>query len=193
MTARQIQIGITTVAGALTFIHLIWPHVALDGVSVTLILIAILPWLNPLFKSIELPGGFKVEFNQLERTTERADRAGLLAAPSIGPETHEYSFQAVAQEDPNLALAGLRLEIEKRLIQIANKHGVDAQNRGIARLLQALAERRLITSEARSVLADMIQLLNSAVHGATVDFRAASWAIEIGPRLLKSLDERTQA
>ena len=36
----------------------------------------------------------------------------------------------------------------------------------------------------------MINLLNSAVHGAKVDSRSANWAIDIGPRLLTSLDER---
>ena len=47
-----------------------------------------------------------------------------------------------------------------------------------------------MTEHERSVLADMVGLLNNAVHGAKVDHRAASWAIDVGPRLLKALDER---
>jgi hypothetical protein len=37
----------------------------------------------------------------------------------------------------------------------------------------------------------MVGMLNSAVHGATVDISASDWAIEIGPRLLKSLDDKS--
>jgi hypothetical protein len=35
----------------------------------------------------------------------------------------------------------------------------------------------------------MVNMLNSAVHGAEVDYRAAAWAIGVGPRLFTSLDE----
>ena len=38
----------------------------------------------------------------------------------------------------------------------------------------------------------MNNLLNSAVHGAEVDRRAADWAIEIGPKLLASLDDKIE-
>jgi hypothetical protein len=38
-------------------------------------------------------------------------------------------------------------------------------------------------------LNDMTGLLNSAVHGAAVDPSAAGWAVEVGPRILKSLEQ----
>jgi hypothetical protein len=191
MAARQIQISITLVAGAFTIVHLAWPAITIDGVTLTLFLVAILPWLGPVFKSVELPGGLKVEFNELEKAKERADRAGLLADTSAATAP-EFSFQTVANEDPNLALAGLRIEVEKRLIQIAKSRGIGTDAKGVGRLLSTLAEKQFLTSEERSVLADMLGLLNAAVHGATVDARAASWAMQVGPRLLKSLDERIQ-
>jgi len=37
---------------------------------------------------------------------------------------------------------------------------------------------------------DLVGLLNNAVHGAKVDHRAATWAIETGPRLLRALDQK---
>jgi len=191
MTAKLLQITISLVAIVLTAVHLIWPHIALDGISVTLLLIAILPWLAPLFKSVELPGGVKVEFQELEKAKERADKAGLLSDTNSTP-VQEYSFQLVAEEDPNLALAGLRIEIEKRLVQIARSHRIDGEKQGVGRLLHVLAGKELITLEERSVLSDLVGLLNSATHGAEVDSRAALWAIQVGPRLLKSLDERIQ-
>jgi hypothetical protein len=192
MTARQIQIGITIVATVFAVIHATCPTIVIDGVTLTLILVAILPWLAPLFKSVELPGGVKVEFQELEKAKERADRAGLLAETPVIQPTTEYSFQTIAEDDPNLALAGLRIEIEKRLIQIAKSRGIEGDRKSVGRLLQILTEKQLLTGEERSVLSDMLGLLNSAVHGALVDERAAAWAVQVGPRLLKSLDERIQ-
>ena len=61
---------------------------------------------------------------------------------------------------------------------------------GVGQALRALAQAEVLTNEERSILEEMVNLLNAAVHGAEVDSRAATWAIEVGPRLLTSLDER---
>jgi hypothetical protein len=196
MTARKIRYSITVVAVAAVLAHLVRPQLAIDGISVMLILVAILPWLAPLFKSIELPGGLKIEYKELEKAEERADKAGLLTTATTTTTTTTplpgYSFQVVVEEDPNLALAGLRIEIERRLRQIANSRGIGGGNKGIGQLLRVLTDKQLLTVEERLVLADMVNMLNSAVHGAVVDPRAASWAFQVGPRLLQSLGEIEQ-
>jgi len=46
-----------------------------------------------------------------------------------------------------------------------------------------------LSPEASATLADMTGLLNSAVHGASVDPRATNWAMSVGPRVLKALDD----
>lgn len=190
MNARLLQIGISIAAILIAIVHIILPNLAIDGITVTLLLVALLPWLAPLFKSVELPGGVKVEFQELEQAEQRAEHAGLLAPENLNPDFGQYSFQSVAENDPNLALAGLRIEIEKRLQQIARSKGIEEKSKGLGRLIRILTEKHLLTGEEGSVLADMIGLLNSAVHGADVDPRAASWAMSVGPRLLQSLDQR---
>jgi len=148
----------------------------------------LVPWLAPVFKSLEFPGGWKVEFQELQKVAVRAEQAGLLAAKDVAPQP-EYTFQRVAEHDPNLALAGLRIEIEKRLVALAETHGVGVQGRGLGQLLRILAQRQILTDGERSVLSDLTELLNSAVHGATVDDRAAEWAMDVGPLILKALDD----
>lgn len=177
----------------LALAHIIWPRLAIDAVALALIVIAILPWLAPLVKSLELPGGWKVEFQELQRAASRAETAGLLAAEPTEPEAL-FSFQSIANQDPVLALAGLRIEIEKRLVLLAEAHKLNARRRplGVGQLLRLLAQAEVLTNEERSILADMVNLLNSAVHGAEIDRRSAAWAIDIGPRLLTSLDERVK-
>ena len=175
----------------LALAHIAWPQLAIDAVALALIVIAILPWLAPLVKSLELPGGWKVEFQELQKAASRAETAGLLAAEPNEPEVL-FSFQTIANRDPVLALAGLRIEIEKRLVLLTETHNLNAGRRplGVGQLLRLLVQAEVLTNEERSILADMVNLLNSAVHGAEVDPRAAAWAIDVGPRLLTSLDER---
>lgn len=174
----------------LALIHIIWPGLAIDAIALALIVIAILPWLAPLIKSLELPGGWKVEFQELQKAASRAESAGLLAAEASQNEA-TFSFQSIANRDPNLALAGLRIEIEKRLSLLAEIHGLNSRRpMGVGQALRALAQAEVLTNEERSILEEMVNLLNAAVHGAEVDSRAATWAIEVGPRLLTSLDER---
>jgi hypothetical protein len=170
--------------------HFLWPGATIDGVTATLLLVAVLPWLQSLFKSLELPGGVKVEFQELNEVAKRADAAGLLAAPGTPQQAPEYSFIQVATTDPNLALAGLRIELERRLEQLARLRGRGEAPMGIGRLLAYLNLNQLIGGAERSVLSDLVTLLNSAVHGAKVDPQATEWALDIGPRILKALEER---
>ena len=141
----------------------------------------------PLFKSLELPGGWKFEFQDLTNIQERAGEAGLL---SEGDEMPEYSYQLVADQDPNLALAGLRIEIENRLVKLAESADIDVRRSSVGRLMTVLNKKNLISFEEKSILADLVGTLNAAVHGANVDDRSADWAMEIGPKLLKTLDDK---
>lgn len=192
MKLKHLQYGITLVALLIALAHLIWPKLTIDAITVILLFIALVPWLAPLFKSIELPGGWKIEFQDFERARTEADKVGLLAQSAETQSRKEYSFQLVAKEDPKLALAGLRIEIEKRLIEIAKSNGLNAEKAGVGRLLNMLSERELLSQQQRSVLADMIGLLNAAVHGGDIDDRAAEWALDVGPRLLNTLEAKTK-
>ena len=186
--ARRLLSWVVT-AGAMIGIgvHLLWPAIGIDAITVTLLLVAVLPWLAPLFKAIELPGGVKVEFAELEKARRKAESAGIL-----GPPTSDRRKLALPNllptDDPNLALAGLRIELERRLRRIGSQHGIPIDRRGVGQLMRDLQARKLLSPEQLSVLADLLPSLNSAVHGAAVDPRASSWAAEVGPQLLAGLE-----
>ena len=190
MDVRRLQISISLLAISIIIVHLIWPSLAIDGITLTLIIIAVIPWVTPLFKSLEFPGGWKIEFKDLATAKDKADAVGLLASSAEVNAAIEYPFQIVAEDDPNLALAGLRIEIEKRLRELAQSADIPIQRTSVGRLMRLLFERGILTKQEYNVLADMIGLLNSAVHGAEVDSKATDWAMDVGPRLLKALEER---
>ena len=61
--------------------HIFLPGVKIDAITLALLLMAVLPLLGFIFKSVELPGGLKVEYPALEKASEDAAKVGLLAAP----------------------------------------------------------------------------------------------------------------
>ena len=201
MTADRVRQVVTLGALLLALVHILFPQVAIDGVALVLIIIAVVPWLAPLLRSLELPGGWKVEFQDLQKVAAKADDAGLLArapaerrAAGAAEETHpEYAFQSVADRDPNLALAGLRIELEKRLVELCRRHGIGTNMQGMGRLLRELAKIGVLNSDEEAVLADLVQMLNAAVHGAEVDPRATEWAMDVGPQLIEAFEEKLRA
>ena len=108
-SARWIAVGISVVATALLVAHLVWPNLTIDPFAIVLLGVAILPWLAPLFKAIELPGGLKVEFAELEKAEKLAESAGLLPPINETDKPVRKSEQVLSTTDPNLALASLRI------------------------------------------------------------------------------------
>ena len=60
-----LKVAITVTALLCIFARLIWPNIKIDTITLGLLVVAILPWLAVLIKSIELPGGFKVEYHDI--------------------------------------------------------------------------------------------------------------------------------
>lgn len=196
MTERRlVQILVTVVALCGAVAHLYWPEAKIDAVTLALIILAALPWVAVLFEEIELPGGWKFKVAELRESEQRAVQVGLLdeGAPPIVPG-HEYSFQMVADEDPNLALAGLRIEIERKLNELVESTGLRSGSTSprvnVGRALKVLGNAGILTHDQSSVLLDIIGILNSAVHGAKVDQQSARRALDVGSRLLTSLDKK---
>jgi len=65
-------------AGA-AVIHAGWPHL-IDAVTAALLLLAALPWLAPIVKTLEVSGVGKIELRELERTAQEALGAATSAA-----------------------------------------------------------------------------------------------------------------
>jgi hypothetical protein len=120
---RRLRIIVTAGSLLLALGHVILPSVKVDTATLALLALAVVPWLAPLIQSVELPGGIKVEMRDLREAERKAGAAGLLA-DQAGP-SKQYVFAEIAERDPNLALAGLRIEIERRLKHLGESQGLD--------------------------------------------------------------------
>jgi hypothetical protein len=101
---------------------------------------------------------------------------GLRPSPS-GLELAYY--QDLAERDPAIALAGLRIELEIMGQNLARGFSVEIPERAsIAVLYRTLADRGAITSRQFELVQSILRLCNAAIHGAQVTRQDAARVIE---------------
>ena len=184
---------------------LVWPSVALGAAILFRAPIRVI--LSRLRKA-DLPGGVKIDFSQeieeakalspqvaqqlsaapqqdqnkgpsipLTEANARLLKLGLQPSPS--GLNMSYYRNLIAQ-DPNLALAGLRIEIDILLRNLAKGFDllVDSRDSG-GRLLRKLKDSGAVTSEQMNLTMKVLQLCNAAVHGQIVSREDANDVIDI--------------
>lgn len=168
------------VAIAIIVVREIAPHF-LDLTDLILIAVGLLPLLRSLIRSAELPGGFKIEFPEVEEAGKKV----------IGrtPPSHdtEPKDNEQGEEDPNLVLVSLRIDIERRIRKLAERHSI-RQQQSLIRVFRELQRRGVLSDPVLSGLQELVIFGNRAAHGAHVGAEATAWAIEFGPRVLAVLD-----
>lgn len=190
----RLKIVVSLICVIFAGLHIAFPAVAIDYVTLLLLIAAILPWFAPLIKSLEVPGGFKIELQDVKTATDKVsagakEREGPEAVahtPSVSVEEESAieRLRALAHSDPNLALVGLRIEIEKRLGYLARSEGISTERRTVGWLLRELQQRKKLSPATASGLNELVALGNRAVHGADVTRDAAEWAIDTAPTIL---------
>ena len=180
-----IQIILSFIGIGAAVVHVAHPELAVDSVTFGFLLIAVLPWLAPLIKAAELPGGIKIEFQDVQAAAEKIT---LCSSSKLDQkEQPEAAYLSIVDQDPNLALTGLRIEIEKRLRELAPLVGLP-KSRPLSQLIRDLQAESVLSSEQSSGLLELVSLVNQAAHGVEVSPSAAYSAIQSGPQVLSVLD-----
>lgn len=166
---------------------------AFSPVQLVLLVLALAllsPWarmIPHILESAELPGGFKFVFRKI---AAEAEAAGLLAEPPLSAQrSGRPIYEIIYNDDPLLALAGLRIALEKRLKDMA-LIGDISKDQPLGRIITELTSRGVLTAEQSSALADLIPVLNRAVHAGDTSAGEADWAMTLGPRLIAGLEKR---
>jgi len=186
MSIKKISVGISISAIFLIFIRLIWPNLNIDWITITLIVIAIIPWIAPLLKSLEIPGGWKIEFRDVKNASEKVTSGKKF---EIAKKRDFITLEPIIKHDPSLALVYLRIEIEKRVRKLAEKYNVGTERDSLGHLLRTLHYHKVLPANVFSGLKELVILGNKAAHGTKVSLDAAEWALDSGPRILRVLDD----
>jgi hypothetical protein len=160
-------------------------------------------------RKADLPGGVSLDFNQeikeaktlsqqvvrqIETTPVPESRRLMPGVPlteanarmiSVGlqpsPSGLDMSYyRTLASQDPNLALAGLRIEIDVLARNLAKGFGVsvDARDSG-ARLIRKLRDAASITTQQMELTLKVLKLCNVAIHGRPVSREEAEEVIDV--------------
>ena len=128
-----------------------------------------------------------VSLQALDKAKQKVATAGLLASFLKTSKEQTPAYLVIADLDPRLSLAGLRIEVEQRLRKLVSK--LDSHDSGLEQILQRLLASKLISSEEYAALTELRRILNQATHGAPVDAKASQWVKEVGPLLISRLDD----
>lgn len=190
MSQFKLKVGITLVAVLLAFVHLMWPDLKIDTITIGLFIIGILPWLASLLQSAKLPGGWEITFRDVEEAAKKATQTTETPEQIMVSESsalYEVANFEVANLDSNLALVYLRIEIEKRLRTLARKANLNSTG-PLSRIFRDLQEHRVVNDVVFSGLQELIMAGNQAAHGAEVEPSVADSILEYGPRIIHALD-----
>lgn len=170
-------------AAVFLLIHVFFPKLTIDAITFGFFIAITLPWLSDFIKSAEFPGGWKLEFRDLQSAGDKITKG----APLNSEATPQPSYLEIASRDPNLALVGLRIEIEIRLRALARKNSIK-DNIPLGQLLMELERQKILDIPSIRGLRQLIDAGNHAAHGAKFEEDAASWAFDSGPQILAVLD-----
>jgi hypothetical protein len=134
-----------------------------------------------------------------DEQVEQAVNAVLTAAASDGlaeqpgPAEADIPVESepiwVTIPDPNLALAGWRIDLEKELRRIAAPLDLPPRvQRSTRQLLTELTRYGIIPSNVASTLQDLLTIANEGVHGAKVDDGVIEIIKSEGIQLLRYLN-----
>ena len=174
----------------LIIIHAIFPEYVIDTITIALIIIILFPWLIPYLESVKLPGGteisFREEVQRLEELSEKSPNLSGSVELQIKeiPDEIEPTRQDLLKVDPNLALASLRIDIERKVKQIAKQKDIYINRKPLGAILKILYTNEIIGLSEYNTLFSVISICNTAVHGGMVDYFAASKVLKIGESAL---------
>jgi len=191
---RLVSIGISLLCIFLIIIHATFPEYSIDSTTIALIVILIVPWLLPYIKTVKLPGGIEIttrEIQLLEEVTARSAIGTIPIAmrPPIRRRLPSIHF-TLFKTDPNLALASLRIDIERKLRAIAKRRQFDVKRLPLWQVLNIFRDREIIGSSEFESLKMIIQICNKAVHAKKVEPDLALRVLDMGELALRYLDSK---
>ncbi|HEX7307517.1 hypothetical protein [Lentzea sp.] len=80
---RRFGYVISGAAIAAATVHVVWPAAKIDSTTVLLLGLALVPWLGTLLESLELPGGLKLKYRQLEERVEEVAAEGKAGVDDV--------------------------------------------------------------------------------------------------------------
>lgn len=187
-----IRCAISIVPLLLIFARLVNPNLKIDDTTLYLLAIALIPWLGFLIKTLELPGGIKIETKALE---EAAVKAGLL--PSVQPMSFVQKAQAYlpAKVTSKQEMVRKGFELIDAIRQTAIKNNINV-GEDLKSSIDELAKKlpdEIMDSQKKEVVKEVLTFIDQALDGRPVNQGAFHIVNIIATHLVDSLKQSKAA
>jgi hypothetical protein len=187
------------IVGVLIYLHIRYPSLSIDMTVAVLLFLLLIVWILPYVKSFTLPGGAGIELREKVDDAERKlagtnplhnseKRMLVNKEPTISEPT--VTRDQLLEQDPSLALASLRIELEGLLRDVGRTRSLFfPRGLGMAQMVDALEQRKTLTTEIASALRDVVYVCNEAIHGTNVAFDTARRTLNAGQTIVNALKD----
>lgn len=174
-------------------------QIIVDNTSLALIaVILVSPFISSL-KKVKVGDLFEAEIDPKEVQKVKDEVETKVASDSTSEPPHTESeavsnIRVLAETDHILALAKLRIELEKlltRIYRIAVDNNADNRHLSLGKLVNELTLREVLPKDISGPIKEVIFLCNRAVHGEDVRKQDAKSIVETGISLLVYLNRFT--
>lgn len=189
-TSKLFPILVSALALLLLVIHTFgWGALRVDSTSIFLLVLIVLAPLSDLIKKIKF-GEFEAEIGsrEIEKVSESLSFSGA-DKPSI-PVQIQSDIPKLVESDPQLGMAKLRIELEKIIKVIyfrVERPDFDIDRVPLSRLMNELAEKRVIPIALLSSIRDVLSLANRAIHGESIKASDAESLAHLGVKVIAEL------
>ena len=166
----------------------------IDNITLILLfLLFLLPYI-PLVKRWKFKyGDFEAEVTKEEIEKIESQLAKLPAKETDLSKEKILDIRELAETDTQLALAKIRIEIEKQLKSLFNIY-LPENSHHASRLsprltVESLKKRNILESSLANVLQDVIQVANRAIHGEEISKENALKLVNTASKALSELED----
>jgi hypothetical protein len=169
-------------------------RVKVDNTSIILLLVILLSPFISAIKRIKY-GDFEAEIDpkEVKKIKDEVSAQAINAsepAQNLAIEKTINSIRALVESDPILALAKLRIELEKslnRLFRMTNKE--DKSKRAVSpmQLIHRLSSEEVMPKDIARTTREVMSICNRAIHGEDIRRQDAESVVESGASLLIKL------
>ena len=181
----------------LIFLHGFFPkQFVINNFIILIYFISAIPFIAQFLKEVNIFGAkfkFQEEIRKIEKLINVSGtvkvRTVTNASLAVVKSKAFDNSRKLLDSDPVLALAALRIEIEKSLKVIAKKLDMPIkEKRSITEIIVNLKRKEIFSHEQVLALRKIIQMCNKAIHGAVISKSEAKEIILLTEKFYRALD-----
>ncbi|MFM5537378.1 hypothetical protein ACET8U_04880 [Aeromonas veronii] len=167
-------------------------NLTVDTTSILLLIVMLLSPFVAAVKKIKF-GEFEAEIdiNEIRKIKSETEKTLNETQETREKQAGIYStsdtIKALAESDPVIALAKIRIELEKVLGQLARFNSITVRNLSLGIIVNKLTNQEIINHDIGKALREVIALCNRAIHGESLSEEGARTIIDVGINLLEEL------